>query len=140
MNPDNNDLNRTTNCSVIQINLIFVFLLDTNQSSTCFVNVCTNLDDVELSRVISDINITDHFQCLVLFSLSSNENENMDKAFRDFSHYNINDFSAYFKNLRITLWLMGTIMLRLICFWTSYAGYIMNVSPLDRRVCHGIDC
>ena len=56
-------------------------------------HIWTNLDNVELSGVISDVNVTDHFPCFILFSFTSNENENMVKAFRDLSQDNINSFS-----------------------------------------------
>ena len=64
INPDNNEFNCIANfISHSYKSHICIPTRVTDLSSTCLDHIWTNLDNVELSGVISDVNITDHFPC-----------------------------------------------------------------------------
>ena len=94
MNSDNNELNCINNFfSHSYKSHISIPTRVTDQSSTCLDHIWANLNNLELSGVISNTNITDNFPSFVVFSFSSNEHENIVKASSDLSQNNINTFS-----------------------------------------------
>ena len=134
INPVNNELNCITNFVSHSYNShIWIPTRVTDLSSTCLDHIWTNLDNVELSGVISDINVTDHFQSFILFSFASSENENRVKTLGDLHQETINNLCDVLQEFTNNFMINenDNVNVRVNSFMDSLPSYVLNVSLLE---------